>query len=78
MRGVRVMTDVIRVPYVYGGHYHVAVKDLESSRVLLPIYTRDGRPWTDTKAGERAARTGKATRLHRDNIGPRITEGPAQ
>ena len=65
--------DVVRVPCAFGGHYYVRRDHLaDKRRTLLPIYTRDGRLWTDTWAGERASRRGEATRLHRENIGQQI------
>ena len=66
--------QVVRVPYVYGGHLYVSAEDLASTRVLLPLYTRDGRVWTDTKAGMRASRNHEATRLHRENIGEPVND----
>ena len=63
-------TPVTRVPFVYGGHYWVATADLANERnTMLPLYTRNGSKWEDTKAGQRAARKSEATMLHRDNIG---------
>jgi hypothetical protein len=67
------MTEVTRVPFVYGGHYHVATADLANpAKTLLPLYTRDGRKWSDTLAGERAVRRGEADMLHRENIGEAV------
>lgn len=63
-------TSVVRVPFVYGGYCHVARSDLDNpGKILLPLYTRDGRKWEDTPAGQRAAKRHEATMLHRDNIG---------
>jgi hypothetical protein len=65
------MATVTRVPFLYGGHYYVAADDLANPRkIMLPLYTRDGRKWEDTQAGQRAARKHEATMLHRENIGP--------
>jgi len=65
-----IKTEVTRVhsPYL-GRHFWVAKADLADGRAtLLPFYTRDGRKWADTAAGERAIRRGAAWQLHRDNI----------
>ena len=64
------MVDVTRVPYVYGGFYHVASADLANpAKTYLPLYTRHSEKWEDTAAGQRAARRHQATTLHRENIG---------
>ncbi len=68
------MTDVVRVPFVYGGYYYVGRADLESNKALLPIYTLKGKVWRDTPAGQRAMKHGAAGSLHRENIGRKLTE----
>lgn len=66
-------TEVTRVPFVYGGYYYVARSDLDNpSRTYLPLYTRDGRKYEDTQAGQRAVRRREATTLHRENIGVEV------
>jgi hypothetical protein len=61
---------VVRVPSVYGGTHYVRATDLADMRkTYLPLYTRAGILWTDTKAGLAALRRHEATTLHRENIG---------
>ena len=62
---------VTRVPFIYGGHYYVSTADLEGTRWkhFLPLYTRDGRRYDETRAGVLAAKRGQATILARENIG---------
>lgn len=63
------MEAVIRVRSVYGDRHYVSRADYEGRRRhMLPLYTRDGRRWEDTPAGQRAARRSQATCLARDNI----------
>lgn len=70
------MNDLIaRVPFVYGGHCYVSKHDLANERkTYLPLYTRDGRKYEDTPRGHAAMKRGEAMTLHRENIGPRVTE----
>lgn len=64
------ISAVVRVPFVYGGHYWVAKSDLDNpDRRYLPLYCRDGRKFEDTVAGQRALRRREATFLVRENIG---------
>ena len=64
------MSAVVRVPFVYGGHYWVSQADLDNeARRYLPLYCRDGRKFEDTAAGRRALRRKEATFLVRENIG---------
>lgn len=53
----------------FGQRFYVLSEHLsDPSRMLLPLMTRDGNPWHDTPAGQRAWRKGEATMVHRDNI----------
>ena len=65
------MTEpVTRVQTVYGERCYVSTADLNGTRWkhMLPLYTRDGRRWTDTRAGIAAERRHEATMLARANI----------
>ena len=65
------MTEpVTRIETVYGDRCYVATADLNGTRWqhMLPLYTRDGRRWPHTKAGEAAERRHEATMLARGNI----------
>lgn len=63
------MTPTTKV-MVLGGTCHVSTSDLaDSRRTYLPMYTKAGLKWEDTKAGQRAARNSEATTIHRLNIG---------
>ena len=67
---------VTRVRTVYGDRYFVATADLNGARKFqLPLYTRDGRRWTDTRAGMAAQRRHEATTLARGNI---VESAPCQ
>jgi len=69
---------VVRVPFVYGGFLWVAAADLADERkALLPLYTRTGERFTDTRKGMLAEARGEAMHLHRENIGPKQSEADA-
>ena len=63
------MTKTTRVTDVYGKSYRVAADHLaDKTKRMLPLFTKNGLRWTDTRAGERAAARGEATMICRDNI----------
>jgi hypothetical protein len=65
------VTKVIKVETVYGKTFYVSESDLSGpkpKRYQLPLYTRSGIRWDETRAGYAAARRGEATTIHRENI----------
>lgn len=76
------MPAIIRVhsPYL-GRSFFVATADMDDPRkVQLPIYTRSGIRWSDTKQGARAIRAHRDSgMLHRDNINaPEMTDADVE
>ena len=67
---------VRRVPLTWGGHVHLAEKDLLRFKAMFPIYTEGGQALEDTELGLKMLLAGLALHVTAENIGPE--DGPAE